>query len=219
MGKNILGFRWWVSFSHRYAWTVTIGLGKEYCVSSQNGELWSAWMMWNLKIFLITQVVEKKQINSLVHPFSSSEPSLYASHTLCLSFYNNGVCSLLRVRVGLQLANSNPKPSCLHWLHSSKSYSSFPFCSFLSLIDHACLTVSDSLQPHGLWPSVKLLCPWNFPGKNTGVGCRFQGISLTQESNLQLLHWQVHSLPLTHLGTPTSLSATSVSNMLWCLPS
>ena len=28
-----------------------------------------------------------------------------------------------------------------------------------------------------------LLCPWNFPGKNTGVGCHFllQGIFLMQE--------------------------------------
>ena len=29
--------------------------------------------------------------------------------------------------------------------------------------------VSDCLQPHGLQSS-RLLCPWNFPGKNTGVG-------------------------------------------------
>ena len=30
--------------------------------------------------------------------------------------------------------------------------------------------VSDSLWPHGLQPS-RLLCPWDFPGKSTGVGC------------------------------------------------
>ena len=30
--------------------------------------------------------------------------------------------------------------------------------------------VSDSLQPHGVQTS-RLLCPWSFPGKNTGVGC------------------------------------------------
>ena len=43
--------------------------------------------------------------------------------------------------------------------------------------------VSDSLQPHGLQPT-RLLCPWDFPGKNTGVGCHFllQGIFLTQGS-------------------------------------
>ena len=30
--------------------------------------------------------------------------------------------------------------------------------------------VSDSEQPHGLQPT-RLLCPWYFPGKNTGMGC------------------------------------------------
>ena len=25
------------------------------------------------------------------------------------------------------------------------------------------------LHPHGLWPS-SLVCPWDFPGKNTGMG-------------------------------------------------
>ena len=34
----------------------------------------------------------------------------------------------------------------------------------------------DSLQPHGLQPT-RLLCPWNSPGKNTGVRCH----SLLQE--------------------------------------
>ena len=29
--------------------------------------------------------------------------------------------------------------------------------------------MSNSLWPHGLQPT-RLLCPWNFPGKNTGVG-------------------------------------------------
>ena len=32
--------------------------------------------------------------------------------------------------------------------------------------------VSDSLQPQGLQPA-RLLCPWNSPGKNTGVSCYF----------------------------------------------
>ena len=37
------------------------------------------------------------------------------------------------------------------------------------------------------------LCPWNFPGKNTGVGCHLllQGTFLTQGLNPCLLHWQV----------------------------
>ena len=31
--------------------------------------------------------------------------------------------------------------------------------------------LSDSSWPHGLQPT-RLLCPWDFPGKSTGVGCR-----------------------------------------------
>ena len=30
--------------------------------------------------------------------------------------------------------------------------------------------VSDPQRPHGLQPT-RLLCPWDFPGKSTGVGC------------------------------------------------
>ena len=50
--------------------------------------------------------------------------------------------------------------------------------------------MSDSLGIPGLWPTL-LLCPWDFPGKNTGVGCHFllQGIFPTQGLNLWLLHW------------------------------
>ena len=56
--------------------------------------------------------------------------------------------------------------------------------------------MSNSLRPCGLWP-VRLLCLWDFPGKNIGVGCHFllQGIFLTQGLKLHLLHWQADSLP------------------------
>ena len=49
----------------------------------------------------------------------------------------------------------------------------------------------------------RLLCPWDFPGKNTGMGCHslLQGIFLTQGLNPHLLHWQAGSLPLSHLGS------------------
>ena len=68
---------------------------------------------------------------------------------------------------------------------------------------HMCLITQSgplthvSLQPHGLQPT-RLLCPWDSPGKNTGVGCRalLQGIFPTQGSNPRLvclLHWQAGS--------------------------
>ena len=47
-----------------------------------------------------------------------------------------------------------------------------------------CSVVSDSLRPHGLEPT-RLLHPWNFPGKSTGMGCHFL---------LQLDHQFSHSV-------------------------
>ena len=62
--------------------------------------------------------------------------------------------------------------------------------------------VSDPLRPHGLWPAGHL-CPWDFTGRITEVGCHslLQGIFLIQVSNLHLLHWQMDYLPLHHLGS------------------
>ena len=62
----------------------------------------------------------------------------------------------------------------------------------------SCSFVSDSLWPHGL------LCPWNSPSKNIGVGCHFllQEIFLTQELNLGLLHCKQFLYWLSHQGSP-----------------
>ena len=51
----------------------------------------------------------------------------------------------------------------------------------------SCMTLCDSVA--------RLLCPCNFPGKSTGMGCHFllQGIFLIQGSNSRLLHWQADS--------------------------
>ena len=59
------------------------------------------------------------------------------------------------------------------------------------LVHRSCLSV---WRPHRLWPG-RLLCPWDFPGKNTEVGCHvlLQGIFPTQGSNPHLLHWQADS--------------------------
>ena len=42
-----------------------------------------------------------------------------------------------------------------------------PTCCFL--VTKLCLTL---LQPRGLQPA-RVLCPWDFPDKNTGAGCHF----------------------------------------------
>ena len=66
--------------------------------------------------------------------------------------------------------------------------------------------VSDSLRPHGLQPT-RFLRPWDFPGKNTGVGCHFflQEIFPTQRLNPGLLHCRHTLYRLSHQGSPPEL--------------
>ena len=80
---------------------------------------------------------------------------------------------------------------------------------------HVCAfsVMFNSLRLYGLQPT-RLLCPWDSPGKNIGVGCctLLQGIFLTQGLNplpFRLLHWQVGSLappekPIRQLGIYSS---------------
>ena len=79
--------------------------------------------------------------------------------------------------------------------------------------------MSSSLWPQGQKP-IKLLCPWDFLGKDTGGDYHFilQGIFPTQESNpclLCLLHWQANSLPLDHLGSQTKTWENQISKSIF----
>ena len=67
--------------------------------------------------------------------------------------------------------------------------------------------MSDSLRPCGLKPT-RLLCPWDSPGKNSGVGCHFllQGIFSTQGSNAGLQHCRQTLKPLSHQEEPAKAS-------------
>ena len=64
---------------------------------------------------------------------------------------------------------------------------------FLFLEDAACCccqvasVVSDSVRPHGLQPT-RILCPWDSPGKNTGVGCHclLQCVNVKSLSHVRL---------------------------------
>ena len=81
---------------------------------------------------------------------------------------------------------------------------------------HMFSVASDSLWSYGL-SAARLLCPWDFPGKNTEVGCHFllQGIFPTQGLNPSLLHWQVNSLPLSHQGSPFQLISEIPCRRKW----
>ena len=69
--------------------------------------------------------------------------------------------------------------------------------------DQSCLTL---LPPHGL-QLTRLLCIWDFTGKNTGVGCYFllQGTFLTQGLDLHL-----------HLLTKVHVVKTMVFPVVMC---
>ena len=81
-----------------------------------------------------------------------------------------------------------------------------PWCTHLAtghlcsiyLFTVICSVVSDSL--HG---PIRLPCPWNSLGKNTGVGCRFllQGIFLIQGSNPGIPHFRQILYHLNHQGS------------------
>ena len=73
-----------------------------------------------------------------------------------------------------------------------------------------------------LWTvASRLLCPWDSPGRNIGVGHHIllQGVFLTQGSNLcllHLLHWQVCSLPLVLSGKPdVYIKLTIIDQLTW----
>ena len=73
--------------------------------------------------------------------------------------------------------------------------------------------VSDSLRPRGL------LCPWNSPGQNTGVGSLslLQGIFPTQEWNLGLLHCRWSLYQLSYQGSPKGDNGKKKKKKI-CLP-
>ena len=91
--------------------------------------------------------------------------------------------------------------------------------SILNTTDYCCCLVILScptlLWPHGL-QLTRFHCPWDFSGKDTGVGCHFllQGIFPTQRLNPCLLYWQVDSLPVSYQGNP-NIGKNSNKNKWW----
>ena len=85
---------------------------------------------------------------------------------------------------------------------------------------HACYVasvMSDSVRPCGPYPT-RLLCSWDSPGKNTGVGCHalLQDILPTQGSTpglLCLLHGQA-GYHQGYLGSPNI--CICITNSLCC---
>ena len=132
-------------------------------------------------------------ISSLIQIFSC-----YHSHLIYQYYINILLYSYVLL---LEWNNHEDKDGCVFFHNIGKSLVLHSENDSFSLS-----VMSDSSQPHRLrtpW----LLCPWDSPDKNTGVGCHalLQGIFLTQGSNLGLLHcWQILYC-LSHQGSEYSL--------------
>ena len=67
------------------------------------------------------------------------------------------------------------------------------------------------LGPHRLQPTM-LLCPWNFPGKNTEVGCHFLLQGSSQPRDPTLVSCTGTGFFMCHLGSPSKYCLILVNN-------
>ena len=85
-----------------------------------------------------------------------------------------------------------------------------------------CLVLSHSVVSNSLWTqdrkTARLFCPWDSPGKNTGVGCHalLQGIFPTQGSNPGFPHCRQILYHLSHQGRPWILEQVAYPFSRWC---
>ena len=134
---------------------------------------------WKSQVWLITNILSPGGLRSIQHPCHLEEGSgthLHGWFSLCLP------------ELSLFLGQPALAPM-LPWQE-------FFFINFLSDIYQfflvlccakslqLCPTLSNPMEP------TRILCPWDSPSKNAGVGCYplLQGIVLTQGSNLCFLH-------------------------------
>ena len=119
-------------------------------------------------------------IRLVIHPLISASPghspsclptkslSLLAEHWLSSAKSQPGKYYLYLRLAGVWYSRneSNSYVSYTEWVGYLMQTNDHFCCS---LVVKSCLTL---LWPHGLNPA-RLLCPWDSPGKNTGVGCHF----------------------------------------------
>ena len=99
-----------------------------------------------------------------------------------------------------------PCMDCQYSLSSTISQSLLKFMSIESvMLSNQLILSCPLLFLPSIFPRIRVFSngsalPWDFPSRNTGVGCHFllQGIFLTQGSKPMSPAWQVGSLPLTH---------------------
>ena len=99
-----------------------------------------------------------------------------------------GLPSMGSHRVGHDWSDLATAAATFYKKHLKKNTSAIPLSNmYCAVLNHS--VMSNSLWSHGLYPT-RLLCPWESPSKNTGVGSHafLHEISPTQGSNPDLPH-------------------------------
>ena len=137
-------------------------------------ELWNSWF-WNF--FHGAPVAYQALLHYFPHKCVVEGDTAYY---VCIFYVLCSVCCI-------KLPNTHKPLNFIQGSSIPLNIWSPPKGAMLVSVSHP--VVPYSLRPHGLQPS-RPLCPWDFPRKDTGVGCHFllQGIFPTQGSNLGLLH-------------------------------
>ena len=160
-------------------------------------------------------------------PYRTRHPPLWSQHSLALN--TRCICSCVYWMYPISTYNIRPTGPGLGWL----CVLLYPHGECVAHSCHCCLVVKSCLTllwPHWQSPT-RLLCPWQFPGKNSGVGCHFLlwGTFLTQGSNPSLLHcreilchwatWEACTAPCRHLinNLINILKEMGISDHLTCL--
>ena len=133
-------------------------------------------MSFHVSVFAFLNVFLELLLNHMVVPFL-----IFWGTSILFSIVALPIDNSINSTQGLPLSTSTPifVTTCLfvagHYnCHEVISHDCFTLyfpnnywcsCSGTSV-------VSKSLWPHGMYPA-RLLCPWDSPAKNTGVGCHF----------------------------------------------
>ena len=140
-------------------------------------------------------------------------PHSSASHMVVFSVCKDQRCAEVGMQIVVEILQCWGKGAIVN---SSSQMQQF-VCLF---VYYCCCSVAKScltlIWLHRLQPA-RLLCPWDFPGKNIGVGCQFllQGIFPTQGLKTHLLPWQADSSPQSHQGSPCKLINVIYSNVTY----
>ena len=156
-------------------------------------------ILWTVKFSILKLFVKFE--NNLDVRFSHST-RIFTSAWWLLSYYSQYSHTVAKVKSPNIFSALFCQENIIHTFNEGCVWILVPALTLESK-SVSCSVVSDSLRPHGLYPA-RLLCPWDSPGKNTGVGCHsvLQGIFPTQGSNLGLLHCR----QILYQGSPRGLS-------------